>query len=197
MPPEPAIVRRLCVYCGSSPGERDVYGNAAEALGAELVKRDIELVYGGANKGIMGVIANAVLKRGGRVSGVMPRSLVEKEIAHTGLTQLQVTETMHERKSLMAELSDGFIALPGGFGTLEEIVEILTWAQLGFHQKPCGLLNVAGYYAPLRAFFRHATEEGFVKPAHRDMLIVADCPHGLLDAFSAYTPPKLPKWHDR
>lgn len=187
-------MQRLCVYCGSSPGEREDYRSAAIALADAMAARDLELVYGGARKGIMGIIADAVLERGGRVTGVMPHSLVQKEVAHAGLTELHVTETMHERKAMMADLADGFVALPGGFGTLEEIVEILTWGQLDFHRKPCGLLNAGGYYDRLCDFFLHAVREGFVKQQHRDMLIVADSATDLLDRFASYVPPQLAKW---
>lgn len=189
-------MKRICVYCGSSPGERPDYRNAAITLAAEIVSRDLELVYGGSSKGIMGVIADAALEHGGRVCGVMPHSLVRKEIAHDGLTELHVTETMHERKAMMADMSDGFVALPGGFGTLEEIIEVLTWGQLGFHQKPCGLLNIAGYYDRLSEFMAHAEQEGFIKPVHRSMLFVMSDASTLLDEFEGYTPPDVPKWCD-
>jgi uncharacterized protein (TIGR00730 family) len=189
-------VQRICVYCGSSPGERSDYPDAAVALAGELVDRNLELVYGGACKGIMGVVADAVLECGGRVTGVMPHSLVRKEIAHTGLTELHVTETMHERKAMMAELADGFVALPGGFGTLEEIIEMLTWGQLDFHRKPCGLLNVRGYYDRLCEFMAHSEREGFVKSQHRSMLVVADNAATLLDRFASYEPPQLAKWRE-
>lgn len=152
------------------------------------------VVYGGASKGLMGVVADTVLAHGGDVVGVMPRALVDKEIAHNSLTELHITETMHERKALMAKLADGFVALPGGFGTLEEIVETLTWAQLGFHQKPCGLLNVAGYYDALLEFFAHADRSGFVKATHREMLVVEDDPDVLLTRFAEYRAPQESKW---
>ena len=189
-------MKRICVYCGSSPGGRPDYAAAAEALASELLRRDLDLVYGGSSKGIMGVLADAVLAAGGNVYGVMPHSLVKKEIAHAGLTELTVTETMHERKSAMAEMADGFVALPGGFGTLEEIVEVLTWGQLGFHDKPCGLLNAAGYFDRFASFIAHAESEGFLKPAHRAMLQIAETPAALLDAFSDYRPPRVGKWRD-
>lgn len=144
----------------------------------------------------MGVLADAVLECGGRVRGVMPHSLVRKEVAHDGLTELHVTDTMHERKAMMVEMADGFVALPGGFGTLEEIIEVLTWGQLGFHEKPCGVLNVAGYYDRLRDFMEHAEQEGFVKPAHRSMLLVASDASALLDLFYAYDAPTVAKWRD-
>lgn len=189
-------MKRICVYCGSSPGERADYRSAATSLAAELVARDLELVYGGSSKGIMGVLADAVLEHGGRVCGVMPHAMVRKEIAHDGLTEMHVTETMHERKAMMAERADGFVALPGGFGTLEEIIEVLTWGQLGFHGKPCGLLNIAGYYDHLCDFMAHAEHEGFLKPAHRSMLLIARDAAVLLDAFASYGAPKVEKWRD-
>ncbi|MEM7502080.1 MAG: TIGR00730 family Rossman fold protein [Pseudomonadota bacterium] len=189
-------MQRLCIYCGSSPGGRPEFAERAQALATALTEREIDVVYGGACKGIMGVVADAVLARGGRVVGVMPRALVDKEVAHQGLSELHVTDTMHERKALMARLADGFVALPGGFGTLEEIVEALTWAQLGFHEKPCGLFNVAGYYDALLQFFANASEDGFVKAAHRKMLIVEDEPTALLDRFASYRAPVEGKWHE-
>lgn len=187
-------MRRICVYCGSSPGERKAYAESAQELAEALLERDLELVYGGANRGIMGVIADAVLAGGGTVTGVMPQALVDKEVAHTGLTRLQVTATMHERKAMMADMADGFVALPGGFGTLEEIIEMLTWGQLDFHRKPCGLFNSNGYYDKLHEFFLHAEREGFVKRNHVDMVIVADNAATLLDRFAAYEAPQLAKW---
>jgi len=190
----PDRIKNICVYCGSSPGNRDEYKATATALADALVSRDIGLVYGGSSRGIMGVLADAMLKRGGQVRGVMPDSLVQKEIAHNGLTELHVTHSMHERKSMMAELSDGFIALPGGFGTLEEIIEMLTWAQLRFHEKPCGLLNVADYYDHLLSFIRHAEAEGFLHTMHREMLMVSDTPLDLLKQFDDYVPPRVEKW---
>lgn len=189
-------MRRICVYCGSSPGERGAYAEAARELAAELAARDLELVYGGSNKGIMGVLADAVLNAGGKVTGIMPRALADKDVAHTGLTQLLVTATMHERKAMMAEIADGFVALPGGFGTLEEIIEILTWGQLGFHQKPCELFNRSGYFDKLREFFRHAEGEGFIKRDHVDMLIVADTAVSLLNQFASFEAPQLARWRD-
>jgi len=189
-------VQRICVYCGSSPGERPVYAEAARALAGELASRGVDAVYGGSCKGIMGVLADALLAAGGKVYGVMPHSLVRKEVGHAGLTELHMTETMHERKGLMADMADGFIAMPGGFGTLEEIIEILTWGQLGFHDKPCGLLNVDGYFDRLLAYLRHAEQEGFVKSAHLEMLMVESEPAALLDRFTGYVPPAVAKWRD-
>lgn len=187
-------LRNICVYCGSNAGGREDYADSAKKLAAELVARDLGLIYGGSSTGIMGVLADAVLEAGGQVRGIMPRALVHKEIAHGGLTELRVTGTMHERKAMMAEMSDGFIALPGGFGTLEEIVEILTWGQLQLHEKPCGLLNVADYYDHLLRFVAHAEEEGFLDPQHKEMLLVANDPSELLDKFESYRAPKVQKW---
>ena len=175
-------------------GAGEAYLAAAEELAALLVSQEIGLVYGGATRGIMGVLADTVLAGGGRVSGVIPQALRDKEIAHDGLTELHVVNSMHERKSLMAILADGFVAMPGGFGTLEEIIEVLTWGQLQFHAKPCGLLNVDGYFDHLLAFFDHAAERGFLRPAHRQMLLVADTPAELLAAFEHYQPPATDKW---
>lgn len=191
------MLKRICVYCGSSPGRRLEYGTAAEALARELVKRDIALVYGGASVGIMGQIADATLAAGGFVTGVIPQMLVDKEVVHTGLSELKIVNSMHERKSLMADLSDGFIALPGGLGTLEELFEIMTWALLGLHGKPCALLNVAGYYDQLSAFLDHATEERFIKPVHRSQLIVDDRPDRLLERMTEFRPAKVEKWITR
>lgn len=187
-------IQSLCVYCGSSFGRIDAYAEAAARLAQTLVKRNIKLVYGGAAVGIMGVVADEVLQRGGQAVGVIPKALAHKEVAHPNLTQLHVTKTMHDRKMLMADLSDGFIALPGGIGTLEELFEIWTWAQLGFHQKPCGLLNVAGYYDALIAFLDHVADEQFVKPVHREMLMVESEPEILLDRYRDYRPPMVKRW---
>lgn len=188
---------RLCVFCGSNGGRREAYLDAARELGGEMARRGITLVYGGGNVGIMGVIADAVLEVGGHVIGVIPQALKRRELAHAGLTELHVTSSMHERKALMAELSDGFIALPGGLGTFEEFLEILTWAQLGIHRKPCALLNVAGYYDPLVTFLDHSVTERFVRPEHRAMMLVEESPASLLDQMAAYTPPQVEKWIDQ
>lgn len=185
---------RLCVFCGSSAGQDPVYIETAHLLGATLARNGIELVYGGASVGLMGAVADAALAHGGHVIGVMPQALVDKEIAHTGLSDLRVVGSMHERKALMAELSDGFIALPGGLGTFEELFEVWTWAQLGYHRKPCSLLNVAGFYDRLTEFLDDVVERGFVKPIHRSMLIVRDEPAALIDAIRAYEPPQVDKW---
>ena len=187
-------MRNVCVYCGSSPGRRAVYAGAARELAGELVKRDLGLVYGGASVGIMGVVADAVLDAGGRATGVIPEALRDKEIAHPGLTELHVTPSMHERKTRMAALSDGFIAMPGGVGTLEELFEIWTWAQLGWHDNPCVLLNVDGYYDGLTTFLDHATGEAFLRPAHREMLIVESDPARLLDRMADYQKPEAKTW---
>ncbi|MDP6993100.1 MAG: TIGR00730 family Rossman fold protein [Woeseiaceae bacterium] len=188
-------MNRLCVYCGSSLGVNDAFITAAEELGALLAASNIGLVYGGATKGLMGRIADTVLGAGGQVTGVIPAALHDKEIAHEGLTKLHVVDSMHERKSLMAVLSDGFVALPGGFGTVEELIEVLTWGQLQFHSKPCGVLNVDGYFNPLLTFFDNARDKGFLKSVHRDMLLVADTPADLLNQFEHYSPPADEKWH--
>jgi len=187
---------RVCVFAGSSSGSKPEYRTAAEDLGRELAARGIELVYGGAQVGLMGGVADAVLAGGGRVTGVIPNALVEKEVAHRGLTDLRVVTSMHERKALMADLSDAFVALPGGWGTLDEMFEILTWAQLGLHRKPCGLLNVQGYFDRLLAFLDHTVEQGFVRREHQSMISVSDSPGTLLDALVAYEPPHVEKWID-
>ena len=184
----------ICVFCGSSPGNDPAYAEAAQRLGRILAESDTTLVYGGGHVGLMGVVADAALGAGGEVIGVMPRSLVDREIGHTGLTKLHVVRSMHERKALMSELSDGFIALPGGNGTLEEFFEVLTWAQLGEHGKPCGLLNVAGYYDPLLKVFDQMVEKNFLGGAHRELVLVAEDPSSLLQRFEGYEPPKTIKW---
>ena len=187
-------INTLCIYCGSSPGRLEVYGSAACALAEALVSRNIRLVYGGASIGLMGMVADQVLKLGGQAIGVIPKALAHKEVAHKNLTQLHITESMHERKMLMAELSDGFIALPGGIGTLEELFEIWTWAQLGFHNKPCGLLNVEGYYDSLIGFLDHVLAEQFVKKEQHAMLIVEANPDFLLDRYVNYQPAEVRHW---
>jgi uncharacterized protein (TIGR00730 family) len=184
-----ASLRSVCVFCGSSIGARPAYADAARALAAELARRRMTLVYGGGSVGLMGVVADGVLAAGGSVTGVIPRALATKELLHTGLTETHVVASMHERKALMAELSDGFVALPGGLGTFEELLEILTWSQLGIHQKPVGVLNVDGYWETFAAFLDHAVAEGFVSEANRALLIVAATPAALLDALAAWCPP--------
>ena len=185
---------RICVYCGSSMGTRPEYAEAARNLADVLVGHEIELVYGGAAVGTMGVIADRVLELGGKVHGVIPKLLAEKEIAHEGLTQLHVVSSMHERKSMMAVLSDGFIAMPGGFGTLEELIEIVTWGQLQFHDKPCGILNTRGYFDHLLKYLDHAVAEGFLRPENRTMLLDDASPVGLVQKFERYSAPRIEKW---
>ena len=187
-------MRRICVYCGSNTGARALYADAAQDLADVLVRHDLELVYGGADKGIMGTIANAVLERGGNVHGVIPQMLCDKEIAHQGLTELHVVSSMHARKTMMAALSDGFIAMPGGFGTLEEIIEIITWGQLRFHDKPCGLLNVDGFFDHLLAYLDQASAEGFLRPENRQMLLCDRSAAGLIQQFERYSAPHVDKW---
>ena len=186
-------MKRICVYCGSSPGARPEYAAAARGLGQVLARRDITLVYGDGRVGVMGEIAEAVLEAGGEVIGVIPKGLVDKEVAFTELSDLQVVSSMHERKALMVELSDGFVALPGGLGTFEEFLEVLTWAQLNIHLKPCGLLNVCGYFAKLVELLDHAVGEQFIEPEHRSMLLIDESPGSLLTKFEAYQPPKVDK----
>ena len=187
-------MRRVCVFCGSNAGANPAYAAGARQLGEELTRAGVGLVYGGSNVGIMQVVADTVLAGGGEVIGVIPRGLVERERAHLGLTELRVVETIHERKAQMNELSDGFIALPGGLGTLEEFFEAWSWGQLGVHAKPCGLLNVAGYYDRLLDFLDHARTEQFLRPDHRAMVLVEADPARLLKRFAAYAPPSVPKW---
>jgi uncharacterized protein (TIGR00730 family) len=193
----PRSFQRLCVFCGSSKGARDVYVHAAQQLGRELAKRRIELVYGGGNVGLMGVIADAVLAAGGHVIGVIPGQLMARELGHTGIQDLRIVKTMHERKALMAELADGFIAMPGGIGTYEEFFEVLTWAQLGIHSKPCALLNVDGFYDTVLRLLHHAVEEHFVRASHRDLVVVEAEPVALLESMSAHHAPHLHKWIDK
>lgn len=188
------VLKRLCVFCGSSSGNDPAYTEVAGLLGAAIARAGIELVYGGASVGLMGVVADAALHEGGRVTGVLPQSLKDKELAHAGLTELHIVESMHQRKAMMAELSDGFIALPGGVGTLEEIFEVWTWGQLGYHRKPCAVLNVAGFHDALIQFLDHVCERQFMKQAHRDMLVVADNVPLLLDRLREYEPPAVAKW---
>jgi len=190
-------MRRVLVFCGSSPGRSPAYVEAATALGAELAAQGLGLVYGGAQVGVMGAVADAVLARGGEVIGVIPRMLVDKEVAHTGVSDLRVVETMHQRKALMESLADAVVALPGGFGTIEELFEILTWAQLGIHSKPVGLLNTAGYWDRLLAFIEHMVSERFLRAQQRDSLLVADSPGEMLSRLRDYQPVVLDKWLDR
>jgi uncharacterized protein (TIGR00730 family) len=189
-------VGRICVFCGSSPGRRPDYVQAAEALGDEMARRGHGLVYGGGQVGLMGSIARRVLDRGGEVIGVIPRTLTEREIAFDDVTELHVVESMHERKALMNELSEAFIALPGGYGTLEELFEVVTWAQIGIHRKPFGLLDVAGFYRPLLSFLDNAAAEGFIRPEYRDMLTADDDPATLLDRLKTWKSPEPIAWLD-
>jgi hypothetical protein len=186
--------KRLCVFCGSSAGVRPAYSETAAALGGLLAARGIGLVFGGSHLGLMGAVAQAALSAGGEVIGVIPRALVAKEVADLRVADLRVVGSMHERKALMAELSDGFIAMPGGFGTFEEFCEVLTWTQLGLHGKPCGLLNVDGYYEHLLKLFDHAVAEGFLKPQHRAMVICETEPAALVERLLAFEPPREEKW---
>ena len=190
-------MKRICVFCGSSPGTNPLYLEKARQTGRTLARRGLTLVYGGGSVGLMGAVADAALAAGGEAVGVIPRALQLRELAHAKLTRLHVVGSMHERKAKMAELADGFVALPGGMGTLEEMAEILTWAQLGLHARPCGLLDVAGYYRPLVAFFDQAVAQGFIRPEHRRLVTVAEDPDALLDQFAAWSPPQVEKWIDR
>jgi len=185
----PTELTRLCVFCGTNAGSRPEYGSAARELGTLLAEEVIELVYGGASVGIMGELADAVQAAGGHVTGIIPQQLIQKESAHRGIQDLIVVASMHQRKSQMADLSDGFIALPGGIGTLEGFFEILTWGQLGIHAKPCGILNIAGYFDALTVFLDHAVAEGFLTQPHRNTIMVETKPRALLDRLRAYEPP--------
>jgi len=188
------MIKRICVFCGSSPGARPAYGAAAAALAKYLAAKGIAIVYGGGHVGLMGILSETTRAAGGEVIGVIPRGLMVKEIADMKVADLRVVESMHERKALMADLSDAFIALPGGYGTFEEFCEILTWTQLGLQRKPCGILNVEGYYDPLLTMFDHAVAEQFVKPIHRQMLIADVSPESLVDRLLTYEVPVVDKW---
>jgi uncharacterized protein (TIGR00730 family) len=190
-------MKRICVFAGSSPGARPSYRRAAEEMGIVIAGRGMDLVFGGGRVGLMGALADAALGAGGQVIGVIPAALEAKELGHTGLTELRVVRSMHERKATMADLSDGFIALPGGWGTLDELFEILTWGQLGLHAKPCGVLNVDGYFDRLLSFMQHLVNERFVRPENGAMLAVATTPGALLDLMEAHTPAPVEKWIDR
>ena len=190
-------MKSICVYCGSNFGERSSYLEAAQSLGLEMAKRGITLVYGGGNVGLMGAIADSVMAAGGKVLGVMPQALVDKEVAHNGLSDLRVVASMHERKSLMADLADAFIALPGGLGTLEEFCEVATWTQLGFHKKACGLLNIDGFYDGLLSFLNHATEEKFIRAEHRSIILAEENPLDLIEKLDRFEVPTVQKWIDR
>ena len=184
---------RICVFCGSGVGVRPAYAAAARQMAAELIRRRLGVVYGGGGIGLMGVLADAMLERGGEVIGVIPRPLASKELAHRGLTEMRVVASMHERKALMASLADGFVAMPGGLGTFEETLEILTWSQLGIHRKPIGLLNVEGYYDGLLAMIAHGVQEGFVPREYRALSVSAATPERLLDAMESWQPPDFPR----
>jgi len=190
-------LKSICVFAGSNSGTKVEYVAAARELGRVLAQRQLGLVYGGARVGLMGALADEALSGGGRVIGVMPEALAAKEIAHQGLSELRVVKSMHERKAMMSDLSDGFVALPGGWGTMEEFFEVLTWGQLGFHRKPCGLLNIHGYFDRLLSFAEHCVDEGFVKREHRSMILVSDSPNELLDGMAAYKAPVVKKWIER
>jgi len=188
------VIRSLCVFCGSNSGNDPIYANAARDFGVLLAKSDIALVYGGGHVGLMGIVADAVLAGGGKAIGVIPRMLWDREVGHRNLTELHIVETMHERKAMMASLSDAFVALPGGLGTLEEIFEVWTWAQLGIHRKPLGFLDVLGFYAPLLSFLDRAVDAGFIRAQYRSMAIVDIDPASLLRRLSEYSPPVVAKW---
>jgi uncharacterized protein (TIGR00730 family) len=190
-------MKRVCIFCGSSPGNRPVYVEAARSVGRLLAGRGLELVYGGAHVGLMGAVADAALTAGGHVIGVIPQSLVNREIAHTKIPDLRIVASMHERKAMMESLSDAFLALPGGMGTLEEVCEIYTWGQLGLHAKPCGLLNVDGYYDPLLQLLDNAVRNAFMRQEHREAVLADDDPASLLDRFAAYRPAITDKWISR
>ncbi|MES2069345.1 MAG: TIGR00730 family Rossman fold protein [Pseudomonadota bacterium] len=187
-------MKSICVYCGSSAGASPIYTEAAQALARQFVANDIALVYGGGNVGLMGVIADEVMRLGGKATGVIPQALMDKEVGHTGLSKLHIVNNMHERKAMMAELSDGFIAMPGGVGTLEELFEVFTWAQLGFHAKPIGLLNVDGFYDSLVAFLNHTVQARFLKAEHLAILFNEAQPERLVQLFKQYQPVIVDKW---
>lgn len=190
-------LKSVCVFCGASPGARPIYHEAAAQLGRHIAERGLTLVYGGGAVGLMGVVADAALAAGGEVIGIIPQSLERAEIGHKGLTRLEVVDGMHARKARMAELADAFIALPGGLGTLEELFEVWTWGQLGYHAKPLGLLEINGFYSKLGDFLDHLVAERFVRAQHREMLQIADSPQALVDALAAWRPTVAPKWVDR
>ncbi len=189
-------MRAVCVFCGSREGARPSYAEATRLMGKTLALRGIGVVYGGGRVGLMGAVANAALEEGGEVVGVIPEALLAREIAHEGLTKLHVVGSMHERKRLMDDLSDGFVTLPGGYGTFEEFLEVLSWAQLGIHGKPCGLLDVDGYYQSLATLFDTAVKEGFLPLRHRSLVLTERDPESLLDAMDRYTPPETKRWAD-
>lgn len=187
-------MKRICVFCGSNPGLRPEYAAAAQGLARVMAERGIGLVYGGGHVGLMGIVADTIMAQGGEAIGVIPDALLRREVGHHGLTELHVVRSMHERKQLMADLSDGFVAMPGGYGTFEEFCEVITWSQLGIHPKPCGLLNVLGYYDALLAMFDHGVKEGFIHPRHRALVLEDTDPGALIDGMGAFLPPKTEKW---
>lgn len=187
-------MNRIAVYCGSNQGTKPEYAAAAEQLGTLIARAKLELVYGGGCVGLMGIVANAAMKHGGHVIGVIPEALVIKEVVHENLPDLRVVKSMHERKALMAELSDGFVALPGGYGTFEEFFEVLAWSQLGWHCKPFGLLNINGFYTRLIAFLDHTVKEGFIRPLHRELVLVESSPKKILQRMNHFQPPTESKW---
>lgn len=187
------MAKRVCVFCGSHEGTRPAYAAAAREVGAALARRGLGVVFGGGRIGLMGAVADAALEAGGKVTGVIPRAMVDRELAHRGVTDLCIVNSMHERKALMADLSDAFLALPGGYGTFEEFCEVLTWCQLGIHRKPCGLLNVEGYYDSLLELFDRGTRDGFIRPRHREMVVCGGDPEELIGLLLAYQPPAVDK----
>ncbi len=190
-------MKSICVFCGSNPGNDPAYLEAATSAGLYLAKNNIGLVFGGGRVGLMGRIADTVMENGGRVTGIIPRDLAEKEVAHENLTELHIVGSMHQRKAMMAKLSDGFIAMPGGFGTFEEICEVITWTQLGFQDKPCGILNMNGYYDPMIRLFDKAVSEGFIREMHRELVIVGEEIESLVEAMRQFKPMNLEKWIDK
>ncbi|HQU84895.1 MAG TPA: TIGR00730 family Rossman fold protein [Pyrinomonadaceae bacterium] len=190
-------MKRICVFCGSNPGIDPIYLETAEKVGKFLGENGIELVFGGGRVGLMGRIADTVMANGGKVIGIIPKGLSDREVAHQGLTELKIVGSMHERKALMAELSDGFIALPGGVGTFEEFCEIVTWAQLGIHEKPCALMNVGGFYNAFIAMFDHSMNQGFIRPQHRELVLVDDKIEELYEKMRNFRPPTIEKWLDK
>jgi uncharacterized protein (TIGR00730 family) len=191
------VMKRVCIFCGSSPGRDPIYLDTARHVGRLLAERGLEMVYGGSHVGLMGAVADAALNAGGHVIGVIPQGMVDREIAHTGISDLRIVKTMHERKAMMETLSDAFLALPGGMGTLEEVCEIYTWGQLGLHAKPCGLLNIAGYYDPLLQLLDNAVAAGFLRPTHREAVLSDADPAALLDRFATYRHAIADKWLTR
>jgi uncharacterized protein (TIGR00730 family) len=190
------IIKKICVFCGSSPGANPAFTKAAAQLGKEIASRQMELIYGGSTLGLMGEVARTALNGGARVTAVMPK-VFEDKVQHPKFVKLHITDTMHQRKNMMFELADSFIALPGGMGTFEEILEMVTWAQIGYHTKPCGILNICGYYDKLFTFLDNAVKERFIRPEHRDMLMWDVTPENLFEQFSKYKAPKIDKWLDR